>query len=70
MPVIGFMSSRSPEDSVTVVGAFHRGLGEGGLIVVIEFRWASGEYGRLPALAAELVSRQVAVLVAAGEVIE
>jgi ABC-type uncharacterized transport system substrate-binding protein len=70
MPVIGFMSSRSPEDSVTVVGAFHRGLGEGGLIegknVVIEFRWASGEYGRLPALAAELVSRQVAVLVAAG----
>jgi putative tryptophan/tyrosine transport system substrate-binding protein len=70
MPVIGFMSSRSPADSVTVVAAFHRGLGEGGLIegknVVIEFRWASGEYGRLPALAAELVSRQVAVLVAAG----
>jgi putative tryptophan/tyrosine transport system substrate-binding protein len=70
MPMIGFMSSRSPADSVTVVAAFHRGLGEGGLIegknVVIEFRWASGEYGRLPALAAELVSRQVAVLVAAG----
>ena len=70
MPVIGFMSSRSPADSVTVVAAFHRGLGEGGLIegknVVIEFRWASGEYSRLPALAAELVSRQVAVLVAAG----
>jgi putative ABC transport system substrate-binding protein len=70
MPVLGFMSSRSPEDSVTVVAAFHRGLGEGGLTegknVVVEFRWARGEYDRLPALAAELVSRQVAVLVAAG----
>jgi putative ABC transport system substrate-binding protein len=70
VPVIGFMSSRSPEDSVTVVAAFHRGLGAGGLTegknVVIEFRWARGEYDRLPALAAELVSRQVAVLVAAG----
>jgi len=70
MPVIGFMSSRSPEDSVNVVAAFRRGLGEGGLIedktVVIEFRWARGEYDRLPALAAELVSRRVAVLVAAG----
>jgi putative ABC transport system substrate-binding protein len=70
MPVIGFMSSRGPEDSMTVVAAFHRGLGEGGLTegknVVIEFRWARGEYDRLPALAAELVSRQVAVLVAAG----
>jgi putative ABC transport system substrate-binding protein len=69
-PVIGFMSSRSPEDSVTVVAAFHRGLGEGGLIegknVITEFRWARGEYDQLPALAAELVSRQVAVLVAAG----
>jgi putative tryptophan/tyrosine transport system substrate-binding protein len=70
MPVIGFMSTRSPEDSGHVVAAFRRGLGEGGLIegknVVIEFRWAHGEYDRLPALAAELVSRRVAVLVAAG----
>jgi putative ABC transport system substrate-binding protein len=70
MPVIGFMSSRSPEDSVDVVAAFRRGLGEGGLIegqnVVIEFRWARGEYARLSALAAELVSRPVGVLVAAG----
>jgi putative tryptophan/tyrosine transport system substrate-binding protein len=70
MPVIGFMSGRSPEDSVSVLAAFRRGLGESGLIegknVVIEFRWAYGEYGRLPALAAELVSRRVAVLVAVG----
>jgi putative ABC transport system substrate-binding protein len=66
--VIGFMSSRSPEDSVDVVAAFRRGLGDRGLIegqnVVIEFRWARGEYARLPALAAELVSRPVGVLVA------
>src|SRR5262249_17628418 len=69
-PVIGFMSSRSPEDSVNVLTAFRRGLGEGGLIegenVAIEFRWARGAYQELPALAAELVSRRVAVLVAVG----
>jgi putative tryptophan/tyrosine transport system substrate-binding protein len=70
MPVIGYISSRSPEASVPMVAAFHRGLGEGGLIegknVLIEFRWACGEYDRLPALAAELVSRRVSVLVAVG----
>ena len=70
MPVIGFMSSRSPEDSVNVLGAFRKGLSEGGLIegknVGIEFRWARGAYNKLPALAAELVSREVAVLVAVG----
>ncbi len=70
MPVIGFMSARSPEDSVTVVEAFRSGLGEGGLTegknVIIEFRWARGEYDKLPAIAAELLSRRVDVLVAAG----
>jgi putative tryptophan/tyrosine transport system substrate-binding protein len=69
-PLIGFMSSRSPEDSVDVVAAFRRGLGERGMIegrnVLTEFRWARGQYARLPALAAELVSRPVSVLVAAG----
>jgi putative ABC transport system substrate-binding protein len=68
--LIGFMSSRSPEDSGDVVAAFRRGLGERGVIegrnVVTEFRWARGQYSRLPALAAELVSRPVSVLVAAG----
>jgi len=58
-PLIGFMSSRSPEDSVDVVAAFRRGLGERGVIegrnVLTEFRWARGQYARLPALAAELV---------------
>ena len=70
MPVIGFMSSRSPEDSAHLVAAFRRGLGEGGFVegqnVAIEFRWARGQYERLPALAAELVSSRVAVLVAVG----
>src|SRR5262252_9376608 len=70
MPVIGFMSARSPEDSVHVVEAFRRGLKEGGFVegenAAIEFRWARGDYSRLPMLAADLVSRQVAVIVAAG----
>ena len=70
MPVIGFMSSRSPEDSVAVVAAFRSGLSEDGLTegknVIIEFRWARGEYDKLPAIAAELLSRRVNVLVAAG----
>jgi putative tryptophan/tyrosine transport system substrate-binding protein len=70
MPVIGFMSARSPEDTVQVLEAFHKGLGEGGFIsgrnVKIEYRWARGDYGRLPALAAELVQRRVTVLVATG----
>jgi putative ABC transport system substrate-binding protein len=50
MPVIWFMSSRSPEDSVNVLSAFRKGLSEGGLIegknVGIEFRWARGAYNR------------------------
>src|SRR6266540_1757726 len=70
MPVIGFLSARSPEDSVHLLEAFRRGLKEGGFVegdnVAIEFRWAHGDYGRLRALAADLVSRQVAVIVAAG----
>jgi putative tryptophan/tyrosine transport system substrate-binding protein len=70
MPVIGFMSSRSPEDSQSVLAAFRKGLSEAGLVegknVVIEFRWARGDFDRLPAFAAELVSNRVAVIVAVG----
>jgi ABC-type uncharacterized transport system substrate-binding protein len=70
MPVLGFMSARSPEDSVYVLAAFHKGLQESGLVdgrnVRIEYRWARGDYGRLPALAAAFVNRRVNVLVATG----
>jgi putative tryptophan/tyrosine transport system substrate-binding protein len=70
MPVIGFMSARAPEDSVPPLAAFRRGLKEEGFVesenVAIEFRWARGDYGRLPALAADLVSRNVAVISAVG----
>lgn len=70
MPVIGFMSARSPEDTVQVLEGFYKGLGEGGFVsggnVNVEYRWARGDYDRLPALAAELVQRHVAVLVGTG----
>src|SRR6516162_10716901 len=70
MPVIGFLSSRSPEDSTHLVHAFAAGLAEGDYVegrnLSIEFRWARGRYDLLPAMAAELVGRQVAVLTAAG----
>ena len=69
-PVIGFMSSRSPEDSESVVAAFRKGVSEGGLVegrnVLLEFRWARGEYNRLPNLAADLLARRVAVIVSPG----
>jgi putative ABC transport system substrate-binding protein len=70
MPLIGFLSSRSPEDSAHLVPVFAAGLGEGGYVegqnLAIEFRWARGRYDLLPAMAAELVSRRVAVLTTAG----
>jgi putative ABC transport system substrate-binding protein len=70
MPVIGFLSSRSPEDSSHLVPAFAAGLAEGGYVegrnLTIEFRWARGRYDLLPTMAAELVSRRVAVLTTAG----
>jgi putative ABC transport system substrate-binding protein len=68
MPVIGFLSGRSPNDSVSNVTAFRRGLGEVGFIegqnAKIDFRWALGHYDQLPALSADLVRRQVTAIFA------
>ena len=70
MPVIGFLSSRSPAESAYVLAAFHQGLREAGFVegqnVVIAFRWAEGDYSRLPALASELVGLRVTLLFTAG----
>jgi putative ABC transport system substrate-binding protein len=70
MSLIGFLSARSPEDSTHLLPAFAAGLAEGGYVegqnLAIEFRWARGRYDLLPAMAAELVSRGVAVLTTAG----
>src|SRR5215211_4115567 len=69
MPVIGFLSSRSPGESASVVAAFREGLKETGYReghnVHIAFRWAEG-WERLPALATELIQTQAAVILAAG----
>jgi ABC-type uncharacterized transport system substrate-binding protein len=70
MPVIGFLDSKSPEDSAHMVAAFRRGLNESTLIegqnVAIEFRWAQNQYDQLPVLADDLVRRRVDVIAATG----
>jgi putative ABC transport system substrate-binding protein len=70
MPVIGFMSSRSALDSAYLAAAFRRGLNEAGYVegqnVAIEFRWAHGRYDQLPALVADLLKQNIAVLAAVG----
>ena len=69
-PAIGFLNGASPVPFTHYVAAFRQGLGEADYVegrnLAIEFRWAEGQNDRLPALAADLVRRQVAVLVATG----
>jgi putative ABC transport system substrate-binding protein len=70
MPVVGFMHTLLPENVSKPMAGFHQGLKEGGYIeghnLAVEYRWAQGHYDSLPELAADLVRRRVAVIVAAG----
>src|SRR4051794_41576579 len=70
MPVIGFLHGQNPAQFARAVAAFRQGLSRAGYIegrnVAIEFRWAEGQYDRLPALVADLVRSQVAAIVTGG----
>jgi putative ABC transport system substrate-binding protein len=70
LPVIGFLSSRAAKTEAHLVAAFLEGLNSEGFVVgqnvVLEYRWAEGQYDRLPALAADLARRKVAVIATAG----
>src|SRR4051812_17853956 len=69
-PLVGFLSARSPDESAPALAAFREGLGQTGYFegrnVALEYRWAEGQYGRLPTLARELADRPVAVIAATG----
>jgi putative ABC transport system substrate-binding protein len=68
MPLVGYLNAGLPRPSAPLVVAFRQSLAEGGYVerrnVAIEYRWAEGQYDQLPAMAAELVRRQPAVIVA------
>lgn len=71
MPVVGFLSTRSPDEAAVHTQAFRRGLEEMGFVegrsVTVEYRWANGDYSLLPALAADLLGRSPSLMVAAGD---
>ena len=68
VPLVAFLNSGSPDGYAPMVAAFHQGLKETGFVggqnVAVEYRWAGGQYDRVPAMALELLGRQVAVIVA------
>ena len=70
MPVVGFLGAPSAAPYARYVAAVHQGLKEVGYVehqnVAMEYRWADNQYDRLPALAADLVSRRVAVIIPIG----
>ena len=69
-PVVGYLHSGSPEPRAAMIGAFRQGLKEAGYVegqnVEVEYRWGEGQSARLPALAAELVGKKVAVIATGG----
>src|SRR5438093_929158 len=70
LPVVGFLSGTSPRDITRLVEAFRLGLNDSGNVegwnMLVEYRWAQGHSDQLPALAAQLANRRVAVIVAVG----
>jgi putative ABC transport system substrate-binding protein len=73
MPVIGFVNGGSPDSSARYAAAFRKGLNETGYFegqnVAVEYHWLEGQYDRIPALAADLVRRRVAVIVTPGSTV-
>src|SRR6266576_5758281 len=71
VPLVGFLSSRSPDEAAGHTNAFRRGLEEMGFVegrsVAVEYRWAKGDYSQLPSLAADLLNRPLALMVTTGD---